>query len=240
MDTQSEHESLVAQLEQRVDLEYQAGSSMVIKTQLQVRGVRVSDLRQIARRWSLEHRDACWEAVLELIESLWQAPSQEERALAILLLQRHSGRIPSLDWELFDRWRKDLDNWGLTDALATIVFGPWIAADYSVRGARLWSLIEDSSVWSRRLALVATVPLNRVPSTAIPETTLALIDRVASEREPMITKAVSWALRELIRVDRASVESYLEENRTRLARLVLREVGNKLRTGLKSGKAKSD
>jgi 3-methyladenine DNA glycosylase AlkD len=52
----------------------------------------------------------------------------------------------------------------------------------------------------------------------------------------MITKVVSWVLRELTRTHRDRVAAYLEENQDVLAGHVAREVNNKLRTGLKSGK----
>ncbi len=55
----------------------------------------------------------------------------------------------------------------------------------------------------------------------------------------MITKAVSWALREMTKSHPGQVAAYLEENRKALAAHVVREVNNKLRTGLKSGKTKS-
>jgi len=52
----------------------------------------------------------------------------------------------------------------------------------------------------------------------------------------MITKAVSWMLRDLSKKHPDRVASYLEDNRDVLAGHVLREVTNKLKTGLKSGK----
>ena len=56
----------------------------------------------------------------------------------------------------------------------------------------------------------------------------------------MITKAVSWALREMTKTHPDQVAAYLEENQEVLAAHVVREVNNKLRTGLKSGKTNSE
>jgi len=87
---------------------------------------------------------------------------------------------------------------------------------------------------------VATTPINRGHTGfTIPDLTLELVDRVKEERHPMITKAVSWALREMTKSHPDQVAAYLEENRELLAAHIVREVNNKLRTGLKSGKAKS-
>lgn len=238
LDMAHEHEELLKNLVAESDPKYQAGSQMVMKTRLRVYGVRTPNLRAITRSWSESHGSSGWSEVLGYVERLWISESQEERAVAILLLERYKRRIPQLEWDHFDRWRKLLDNWGLTDGLGTLVFSPWLAADFAGRRDHLWFLIGESDVWSRRLALVGTVHLNRTHTTFIPDVTFGLIDRVKHERDPMITKAVSWALRELIRTDKPGVARYLDDNRSTLASLVVREVTNKLRTGLKTPKGR--
>jgi 3-methyladenine DNA glycosylase AlkD len=55
-----------------------------------------------------------------------------------------------------------------------------------------------------------------------------------SDREPMVVKAVSWALRVLAKVEPRAVQRYVNERGPALAALVQREVRNKLATGLKN------
>jgi hypothetical protein len=50
----------------------------------------------------------------------------------------------------------------------------------------------------------------------------------------MVVKAMSWALRALSGPCRTEVETWLAEHRKELASRVIREVENKLRTGLKN------
>lgn len=237
MDVIVEKQHLLEQIRQHAEPEYQKGASMVMRTRLKVYGVRVPNLRRIARDWQRAHQQVARDDLLALVEALWDGASQEERALAIELLAGHRHHIPGLTWDDFDRWRRQLDNWGLTDALGSSVLGPWLLADPDARLGHLWTLIADEDVWSRRLALVATVLINRGRTgPAIPDLTLALIDCVKAERQPMMTKAVSWALREMIKAHPERVGDYIQENRAVLAAHVVREVNNKLRTGLKSGK----
>jgi len=59
---------------------------------------------------------------------------------------------------------------------------------------------------------------------------------VLDDRDDMVVKALSWALRELAKKERRLVERYLREHGARLAPRVSREVRNKLTTGLKSPK----
>ena len=170
------------------------------------------------------------------MEALWAGESREERAIACYLLEYFKRRISILTQVHFDRWRRGLDNWELTDGLGWVL-GLWQQAEPDVRLDYLWDLIADEDVWSRRLALVATVRINRGEAGfTIPDLTLQLVDRVKEERHPMITKAVSWALRDMIKPHRDQVTAYLEQNRNILAKHAVREVHNKLRTGLKSGK----
>jgi hypothetical protein len=51
----------------------------------------------------------------------------------------------------------------------------------------------------------------------------------------MVVKAESWALRALAPWDPAAVVAFLDRHDVRLAARIKREVGNKLRTGRKSG-----
>jgi 3-methyladenine DNA glycosylase AlkD len=68
---------------------------------------------------------------------------------------------------------------------------------------------------------------------------LAAIGVVKKDKDPMIQKAISWVLREMIRAGFGKeVGVYLHQNKNTFATYVIREVNNQLRTGLKSGKKK--
>jgi 3-methyladenine DNA glycosylase AlkD len=135
----------------------------------------------------------------------------------------------------FDRWRPEIDNWGVCDFLATRILGPWSEADPDRRLPYLERLVGDPHLYSRRLGLVASVHLNR-DGTSHGKWTLAQVDRLLDERDPMITKAISWSLRQMTKHQSAEVEAYLESRGERIAALARREVRNKLRTGRKSGR----
>ncbi len=239
IDIRSERQHLLAQFTQSVDPKYQAAmAGTVAPTGSRVYGVRVPRLREIARGWWRDHKDISREDLLALVEALWAGGSREERQLVIFLLERFKRWIPTLTWADFDRWRHDLDNWETTDGMAQWVFGRWLLANPDARLHHLRNLIADEDVWSRRLALIATVWLNRGrKDLSFPDLTLELVDQVKDERHPMITKAVSWALRGLIKKHPQRVAAYLGANREMLAPHAVREVDNKLRTGPKSGKA---
>ena len=226
----------VDQVAALADADHQAFMTSNAPTGRKVYGVRVPQLRRIARDWHRAHRELERHDLVNLVEVLWSGESREEQTLSVLLLEQHEHWIPDLTRVHFDRWRRGLESWEATDGLGWIL-ALWLSGDPDTRLGYLSDLIGDVDVWSRRMALVATVRINRGKTgPTIPHLTLQLLDRVKSERHPMITKAVSWALRELIRHHRDQTAVYVESNRQVLARHIVREVSNKLHTGLKSGK----
>jgi len=96
-----------------------------------------------------------------------------------------------------------------------------------------WARSEDR--WWRRAALMATFPLNRRAAAGTGNTprTLAVCSLLAVDRDDMVVKALSWALKDLVPRDAKAVARFIAENEKALAVRVKREVHNKLQTGLK-------
>ena len=63
--------------------------------------------------------------------------------------------------------------------------------------------------------------------------TLEVCRRAVADRDDMVIKALSWALRSLIQWDREAVSGFLKEYDETLASRVKREVRTKLRTDAK-------
>ena len=75
-----------------------------------------------------------------------------------------------------------------------------------------------SDRWWRRAALVSTVPLNLRAAGGTGDTsrTLAICEQLAADRDDMVVKALSWALRELsVRWDPDAVRAFLAHPRPR-------------------------
>jgi len=59
------------------------------------------------------------------------------------------------------------------------------------------------------------------------------IDLLKGEKDILITKAVSWLLRSLIKNHRVEVVDYINKNRQILPKIAIRETERKLKTGRK-------
>jgi 3-methyladenine DNA glycosylase AlkD len=97
----------------------------------------------------------------------------------------------------------------------------------------MWARSRDR--WWRRAALVCTTRLNVRGSCGDARRTLDVCGTLVDDRDEMVVKAMSWALRALAARDAESVAAFTERYRLRLAPRVVREVTNKLRTGVKTG-----
>ena len=64
--------------------------------------------------------------------------------------------------------------------------------------------------------------------------TLEICTLVVDDHQEMMTKALSWALRELAKIDKEPVAEFIATYRNRLHKRVLREVAHKLEFGTKN------
>jgi 3-methyladenine DNA glycosylase AlkD len=108
----------------------------------------------------------------------------------------------------------------LKRTVALYLSGPvWAAGRISdqtiVEWASLRSTEEDR--WWRRAALVSTVPLSRQGLTMNIPKTLRACALLVPDRDDMIVKALSWALRELARRHKDAARRFLDQNRQTLA-----------------------
>jgi 3-methyladenine DNA glycosylase AlkD len=133
-----------------------------------------------------------------------------------------------------------LSGWCSTDCFGSFISGvAWRQGVLTDQHILAWTRSEH--LWTRRAALVSTVPLNQPARGATAprgeaRRTLAVCERLIDDREDMIVKGLSWALRVLAVKDPEAVVAFVDKHRERLAARVIRETNNKLRTGLKNPK----
>ena len=157
------------------------------------------------------------------------------RWLGYELIRHHRSTFMALNDRTLDALSVGLDCWDVVDAFARILSGPAWARDL-VSDALIDRWSTSANRWRRRTALVSTVALNTPADGGRGDTdrTLAICRPLAGDRDDMVEKALSWALRALAVRDGPAVRHFLVSEDARLAARVKREVRNKLETGLKS------
>ena len=159
------------------------------------------------------------------------------RFVAYELLASHKAALASLRANHLAQFGKGLDSWEDVDTFACYVAGPaWREGQVSDALIHRWAHSPDR--WWRRTALVCTVALNNKArgGRGDRERTLAVCGLLLDDRDDMVVKALSWALRELGKREPQAVGEFVAQYQDRLAARVKREVHTKLTTGVKNPK----
>lgn len=205
-----------------------------IHNQLQCLAVKnTPNVRDVRRSFSQALRRDDGRIVLEVAQQLRHQYGY--RSVPYELILAHQGAFNMLDEQGLEELGRGLDSWGSVDSFARTLSGPaWLRGLIRDEAILKWARSQDK--WWRRAALVSTVALN-VRSYGgkgdVPRT-LEICKLLVDDHDDMVEKALSWALRELVVHDAAAVSDFIARHEARLGSRVKREVGNKLRTGLKS------
>ena len=151
------------------------------------------------------------------------------------LIKEHRAAFRRIGERELEELGQGIDSWDTVDGFARILAGPaWLAGQVEDDLIGRWA--HSSDRWWRRAALVSTVALNMRSQGGRGDVarTLAVCELLVDDREDMVVKAMSWALRQLVVHDAKAVVEFLREHEDGLAASVKREVRNKLATGLKN------
>jgi 3-methyladenine DNA glycosylase AlkD len=200
-----------------------------------VASTNVSRVRAVRRSTSTTLRAQSPAKVFAVADLLLARDRDYDRFIAYELIAHHDAALDELSASRLRRLGDGMDSWGDVDTFACYLSGvAWRNGAISDAEVKRWSHSPDR--WWRRAALVSTVPLNLKARGGSGDAarTLAACDWLIDDRDPMVVKALSWALRTLIPRDPRAVERYVQTNAERLPALALRETRTKLRTGLKN------
>lgn len=198
-------------------------------------------LRMIAKMWMREHRHLDPEAFAAVLDSLIKGKSSTEKMLAGMLMDYSSKHQRNFDPILLDDWLEYLVGWAEVDTVCTGDFIATQLGTYWPQWRKLITVLSKSSnINKRRASLVLFCsPLSRTQDDAIAEFALKIVTKLQPEKAVMITKAISWVLRSLIRHHRELVSEYVTLNAATLPKIAVRETLIKLETGRKTKPVRS-
>lgn len=221
-------------LRRAADPERKRVTSGYFPTKLEIVGVGAPVMHKLAREAVTRLRGEPPKTVLRLSSRLVKGGTHEGRQVGYAILERRKDVLALLGRTELERLGKGNDNWASVDAFSTFVAGQvWRMGGIGDETVVAWAASPD--LWWRRTALVCTVPLNMKSrgGEGDPARTFRICELLVEDREPMVAKGLSWALRAVIQHDREGVADFLARHDEALPALVRREVRNKLETGLK-------
>ena len=204
-------------------------------TKMHVIGVSVPNLKIVLKELTQHTKSFNNPEKLNLIKLLIDENVFELQQIAFEYLQSEKNLFKSLTVEFIESIEINLDNWLSVDYFGAIVVGcAW--RENLIPIAKVKNYVKSNDFWIRRIAIVATVSLNQKARGGIGDSkrTLEICRLVVDDHQEMIVKALSWALRELAKIDKESVIEFVNLHETYLHKKVLREVRNKLEFGLKN------
>ncbi len=201
--------------------------------------LNVAKERQIAKDFLNRHKDITETQFLALLNALYAGDSFNERTFGTKLLAYKKQFKPLFTPARIYDWLGKLSGWCEVDSLCQSTFtADDLVADWANWSKMLDKLSRDKNISRRRASLVLLCKSVRTsPDGRLAEVAFANLDRLKDEKDILISKAVSWLLRDLIKHHRARVSDFLSINSDTLPKFVVREVQNKLAYGTKSIKS---
>ena len=198
-----------------------------------------SSLRAMRKKYSGMLKEATGELIVQVAREILK--TGRYRWIGYELIQANKTASKCLGAAEVEELGEGINSWWTVDAFARTISGPaWLAGRIPDESIQRWAKSADR--WWRRAALVSTVALNVRSQGGMGDTprTLSVCRMLVGDKDDMVVKAMSWALRELVVHNAQAVEAFLEEHDAVLAGRVKREVRNKLETGLKYPARKGD
>ena len=189
-------------------------------------GITVPQTRTVAKKY--------WQLPLAEVLQLLQSAFHEERlaALLILVLQYQKGDEKQRK-KIFQAYLENtqwINNWDLVDLTADRIVGAYLADKPK---DLLFKLAQSKLLWERRIAMLATF---HEIKNGRSETSLAIAEKLLSDQEDLMHKAVGWMLREVgKRCSQEEEEKFLQKYIKVMPRTTLRyaierfEEGKRLR-----------
>ncbi|NOR89411.1 MAG: hypothetical protein GQ524_04065 [Anaerolineales bacterium] len=187
---------------QERDSKYLQGMQMAVPGAGKIYGVRVPQLRTMAKQLAKKYGDQ--EQDLDrFAQASWAQGTREHRLIAIFVLARMRKLTPKRRWELGVEFLPDVEDWETCDQMCHALLGQALAEDPDYM-EQLETWIDDDNFWVRRAALVSTVILRRAKySDAVAEgldqRTLGMCSLLLEDGEKYIRKAVDWTVREVVK-----------------------------------------
>jgi 3-methyladenine DNA glycosylase AlkD len=190
-------------------------------------GVELPDIHRIVNQ---SIKGLKIEELPTVMDGLWKIRTFETRLAAIDVLKEYAkkGSVET-GMRFADKWVNDGDTWGIVDPLCSPTIGSMILRDESVENT-LKSWRTSDNFWRRRASFLPFLHL-ALKSQYKPEFNDKILEAVSphiSDNEFFVGKAAGWVLRELSKRDPELVRKYIDENRSKMTNLVIREGSKKL------------
>ncbi|WP_121061802.1 DNA alkylation repair protein [Chachezhania antarctica] len=173
-------------------------------------GLRNPQIADLVKTWRAE---LPLDDRTRLADELWQTNIHDARVAAAKLLTQARIRPDDAVWDLTQSWVPDFDSWAIADHACEAIRRRLTADPARLDTVEIWT--RSDHMWTRRAALVATLPWARQNHPKPEE--LDARDRILGwaasyvpDRAWFIQKAIAWWVRDLSRHDPERARAWIE------------------------------
>lgn len=206
-------------------------------TQKKVLGASTGNIVKIAKEVVKDKNIKVGE-IIELLNTLFAGGTFEEHAVGGKIFTFIKPKIRSLiPFSVIEKWLAKARGWIEIDVICQSAFTGAEVQDRRADWEKTISKFASSdNISLRRASLVLqTKPAREIDDKKMRRLGFETIGKLKSEKEILITKAVSWLLRALTVCDKEEVSDYILKNESSLPRIAVRETLKKIDTGKKNG-----
>lgn len=203
-------------------------------TAMKVIGVVNAKLKTVLKALQTNTKNYKSAEVIQLAKMMVDTNIMECQQLAFEFLDKNKKALAALQESDIDDMQRNMDNWVSVDYFGALIVG-YAWRENIITTQKIKDYNKSNDFWIRRIALVATVSLNQKArgGNGDAKRTLEICQLAVNDHTNMINKALSWALRELAKREKAPVVEFIQKHEKQLHKRVLREVKNKLQFGTK-------
>ncbi len=194
----------------------------------------------VIKEWARNHGNISLEDFIILLDSLAKGESHQEKTSVGKLLEYLPTLRKRISLSHIDNWLQQVKGWAEVDSLCQNKFTVnEVLQQWTMWKPFLINLSQDRNINKRRASIVfLTGPVSYSANKQLSQLAFQLINQLKHEKHILITKAISWLLRSMVRHYREEVQKYIEQNMNKLPKIALREARIKLETGVKNQKKK--
>ena len=170
-------------------------------------------MRSIAKNF-VKNNQLSVPELTNLIDSLYYGETYDEVAIAALIVGDSPELRSSLSPQTLHHWIVNTHGWAECDVLCQMAFNPEdFLSHWPIWEKALKTFAKDKNVQVRRASLVLLTKSFRLSDDPrLVGVAIHNLDLLKSEKDILITKAVSWVLRAMIKFHKETVAKYLEQN----------------------------
>ena len=199
-----ELEEIRAELNSLKNAELAANYKKYLKSPYSFYGIRVPQLRKIAKKYKAM---SVYET-FNLFDELWNSGNHDEMSLALFILASHKKEFTMEFWNFLmnDSRLSKFKTWDHVDECCSHTLGEIVLTN-SILQSELKKLSQSINPWIRRISMVSQAPSIKKGKIQF---TILLAEKLCHDEDIYVQKATGWMLRECAKKNPQQVQEFIK------------------------------